>query len=231
MSSARPPRLGIVGSSGRLGRVLRDLAEAQGWQVSLAASSRHWEETRTPHVLLDVSHRSACARVADYCGANAVALVEATSGLQDRDLRRLGALAEAVPVLRATNLSLGHYLQARLLQRLAELLGARAAGADATVVDRHTAAKADRPSATALGLAHLWREHSGREVADVASIRGGLPVADHTFQVAFAGEELQLVHRVADRGAAARGALTAARWIAAKGPGLWDMNDVYGALK
>ena len=228
MPTSAPHKLGVAGASGRLGSRLVELARQAGWTVSLMVSRRAgWRIEAPPQVVVDVSHPDALSEVAAYCARESVALVSATSGLQERDLLELRALAAKVPVVRAANLSLGHYLQTEALAAVARALAGRGGvrGAEVRVVDRHPATKHDRPSATAIQLAALWRDHGGEAV--VESLRHGLPVADHQVGWAFEGEELVIEHRVLDRAAAARGALAAASWALGRPPGLATMNDVY----
>jgi 4-hydroxy-tetrahydrodipicolinate reductase len=60
------------------------------------------------------------------------------------------------------------------------------------------------------------------------SLRGGDVIGDHTLILAGAGERLELTHRAGSRDLFARGALRAARWVAARAPGRYGMNDVLG---
>lgn len=222
--------LGVVGASGRLGTSIVALARERGVALPVLASRRTgWTIERRPDAMVDASHRSALPEVIAYCEREAVPLVCATSQLDAEDLRSLAELARCVAVVRAANLSLGHYLQTQAIAAIERCLTRRGDAVEVHIVDRHPAHKPDRPSATALRLAELCQPHHGSVV--VESLRHGLAVADHRIGWTLAGEDLVIEHRVVDRTTAARGALAAAAWCAGRGPGLSDMTDVYHAYK
>jgi len=218
--------LGVVGASGRLGAAIVALARDRGVALSVLASRRAgWAIERRPDVVIDASHRSALAEVIAYCKRETVPLVCATSQLDAGDLRALGELARSVAVVRAANLSFGHYLQTQALAAIERCVVRRGDVVEVRIVDRHPAHKQDRPSATALRLAELCQPHGTAVV--VESLRHGLAVSDHQIGWTLDGEELAIDHRVVDRGAPARGALAAAAWVAGRDRGLSDIADVY----
>jgi 4-hydroxy-tetrahydrodipicolinate reductase len=221
------PKLGIIGADGRLGRCLCRLAAERGCAVSLLGRRHGWHIQEVPDVILDVSHRSALPDVIAYCRSNCVSLVEGVSGLGDDDRIALQQLSEQVGVVMAANFSFGHFLQRTLLVHLVKLMGRQSDEVEFTILERHPSYKKDRPSASADALSRLWSTETGRAVADVASIRAGLPVADHEFTLTWPDELLVVGHAVIDRQAAARGALRAASWVWGRPPRLWTMNDVY----
>lgn len=221
------PKLGIIGADGRLGRCLCRLVGERGGTVSLLGRRRDWQIQTVPDVIIDVSHPSALPDVVSYCRRNCVPLVEGVSGLGIEAQASLRQLSEQVGVVAATNFSFGHFLQRALLVHLASLVRRQVDEGEFTILERHPSYKKDRPSATAGELSRLWSAHTERTVAEVASIRAGLPVADHEFMLTWPGESLLVRHAVTDRRAAARGALRAASWVCSRSPGLWTMNDVY----
>lgn len=221
--------IGIVGL-GRLGSALRAVCEADGTTVSLTASRRGgWSAVAVPDVLVDVSAPEAHPDVLDFCVTHRTPLVACVSNLTDAQWKALEGLAEEVPVVRATNLSFAHYLQVRIAEFTAALTTARF-GATTTVRERHPLGKAHRPSATALALADTWAAASGREVADIADERAGLPVSEHELTHTWDGEALHVRHHVASWTVPARGALAAADWARDAAPGLVTMRTVYDDL-
>jgi 4-hydroxy-tetrahydrodipicolinate reductase len=110
---------------------------------------------------------------------------------------------------------------------LNEALRTKVPAWECTIVERHTTSKRDRPSATARELASFWYRTSGRAVADLAAIRGGLPLSDHEVILTSEEELLTIKHSVTDRRAAARGALLAGCWIVAQPPGFYQISDVF----
>lgn len=198
-------------------------------------------------VLLDFSAPEFLARILDL-HADALAgrgLVVGTTGLDDAVLRRLDAAAVRGPVLVAANFSVGVNLLLALVERAAALLDADRY--DVEIIESHHRRKADAPSGTALALGRAVA--AGRGVALDAvrrdgrsgrpgprppgevgfhAVRGGAVVGDH--QVVFLGERerLALAHSAIDRSLFAEGALTAARWIAGRAPGHYEMRDALG---
>ncbi|MEU8517616.1 dihydrodipicolinate reductase C-terminal domain-containing protein [Kitasatospora sp. NPDC048722] len=223
------PTIGIVGA-GRLGSALRSLCEADGTRVTLTATRRGgWSADAVPDVLVDASAPDAHPEVLDYCATRRVPLVACVSNLTDAQWRALAELAEAVPVVRATNLAFGHYLQVRIAELTAALTTGRFE-ATTTVRERHPLGKAHRPSATALALADTWARAGGPAVADISDERAGLPVSEHELTHTWDGEALHVRHHVASWTVPARGALAAAAWAGTAPPGLVTMRTVFDEL-
>ncbi len=195
-------------------------------------------------VLIDFSSPEATVARARECADAGTAVVVGTTGLSDDQLAELsGHLAERVPVLIASNMSVGINLLFRLIQRVARALPA---GYDVEIVEAHHRRKKDAPSGTALEMARqlcdaLDRPEDvllyGRRGAvgprkpseiGIHSVRGGDIVGDHTVIFAGEGERLELTHRAGSRDIFARGALQAARFLVGKPAGLYSMADVLG---
>jgi 4-hydroxy-tetrahydrodipicolinate reductase len=147
--------------------------------------------------------------------------------------------------VRAANTSLGVNLLLGLTEQVARALGPEAF--DIEVLEMHHKHKVDAPSGTALALGEAAARGRGVRLADVeargrdgltgarkagaigfAALRGGDVVGDHVVTFAGAGERIELAHRATDRRIYARGAVTAARWLQGKPPGLYGMADVLG---
>ena len=194
-------------------------------------------------VVVDFSLPESTARTVERCCEANLPLVLGTTGLSDETRGRIDEAARTIPIVYAPNYSVG----VTLLTRLAAL-AARALGDDwdAEIVELHHRFKRDAPSGTALRIARAVAEATGRDegciVTDrtgrasprehgeigVAALRGGASVGEHTLMLLHPDERIELSHRAYDRSIFARGALRAARWIADKPPGLYDMADVLG---
>lgn len=227
------PSIGVIGAEGRLGSRIVTAAGAMGVEVTLRGTRRDWSGG-VPDAVVDVSLAPALPTVLDYCRANKVPLLSASSGLTADDRGALRELSQQVAVLRADNLSLGNYLQRGLVSRLGPMFGrlhAEGLGS-VTVVDRHPTYKVDRPSATALVLADRAREGTdGTLDVRVESIRAGIPVCEHDVRLALGDEELVVRHAVRDWAAYAPVAVRAALWLAAQSAaGLHSMDDFYSWL-
>jgi 4-hydroxy-tetrahydrodipicolinate reductase len=227
------PSIGVIGIAGRLGSRVATAAERLGVPVVLHGTRTAWTGP-APDVLIDVSTAAALPAVAEYCRDHRVALLSATSGLTPEHRGVLQRLSAQVPVLRASNLSLGGYLHRTLIARLAPFVAALAVDGLATagIVDRHPAYKQDRPSATALQLRnHLTDGIAGAPQVSVDSIRAGVPVCEHDVRIALGDEELVLTHAVRDWAAYSAMAVRAASWLADRHDcRLYTMDDFYGWL-
>lgn len=207
---------------------------------ALPAFGRLGDVNGRPQVVLDFSHASAFDAVLDWCIQHRVALVSGTTGLEDQQHARLSSAAVEIPVLWSANFSLG----VAVLSRLVADAGRSLPGWDAEIIEAHHAGKRDAPSGTALALGRVLATARGQTLDDVAvhdrhdrdrvrqpreigfaSVRAGDIVGEHSVVLAVAGERLELAHRATDRAIFARGALHAARWLAAQAPGRYRIDD------
>ncbi len=169
------------------------------------------------------------------------ALVSGTTGLSEvgeAEVRRAG---RRIPIVRATNFSLGVAALRRLLSEALQTLPAW----DLEIVERHHRAKLDSPSGTALTLAADAAKARGlssgalrfgrkgrtgpRRATEIGvhAVRGGTWIGDHTALLAGPGEWLELRHVAQDRLAFAQGALAAADFLArGPRPGIYTIQDV-----
>jgi len=247
----------LLGAAGRMGRAVLeaasdqpdltikarvDRAENHGggpgvWQASLEGVLARGD------VVVEFSSPAACREAARSCAGVGAALVSGTTGLSADDEAAVREAAGRVAVLRASNFSLGVLVLRRAVRAA---LAAAPRGWDVEIVERHHRGKVDSPSGTALTLAGDAAGERGwgpevvragrsgrtgaRPVAEigVSSVRGGSWIGDHEVLLAGEGEWLELRHVASDRGAFARGALAAARFVAGARPGLYSLEDVLG---
>src|SRR6185369_11616081 len=173
-----------------------------------------------------------------------VAMVIGTTGLDPQQTAAVHEAARKTPILWAANMSLGINILLALVEKSASMLDP---AYDIEVLEMHHRHKIDAPSGTALALGRaaaagrkvkledVWRKsrdgHTGARPAGeigFATLRGGEEVGVHTVMFAAAGERLELNHRSFSRETYALGAVTAARWLEGKKPGLYGMKDVLG---
>lgn len=229
-----PLRLGVVGT-GKLAGAVADLAALESIPATVLPSraATGWRPDGID-VVLDCAVAESAWQVEEFCADHALPLVECVSGLDAAQLDRLERLSAKVTVVLAPNLTLGHYLQRRAMREIGRVLAAmRGAGIDAmpeaSVLERHPATKRDRPSATARVLARTW-ERSVGPVAEIASVRAGGPVSDHSVTLCWPDQQLSLIHEVGSLQAAAAGALGLAEWARTGPQGLHDASDVFDEL-
>ena len=239
-------RIGILGSSGRMGRTIAALLD--DGEASLAGGCDLGDDPEelagACDVLVDFSVPDGLKAHLDAAVAANKPIVIGTTGLAAEHQQAIDEAAQKVPVLQSANMSLGVNLLAHLVREAAGRLGS---DWDIEIVEMHHRAKVDAPSGTALllgaaaaegrGIALDTNSERGRNgvtgarspgAIGFASLRGGSVAGDH--QVVFAGEaeRLELGHRAESRYIFARGAIRAALWLAGRPPGRYAMADVLG---
>ncbi|MEO6500492.1 MAG: dihydrodipicolinate reductase C-terminal domain-containing protein [Jatrophihabitantaceae bacterium] len=216
----------VVGGQGRLGSAVTAECRHRGIVAQGKQAAEPWPPALPRTVVLDAGGPDGLPATVAYCRRNAVGLVYAVSGLDDAGRTALQRLAGDVPVVLATNLSLGHWLQARIGRWLARTVSELGETVEASVWERHTRAKQHRPSSSAVELARDWAAGAGRPVPEIVSLRSGHPVSEHALQLDWAHESLTVHHDVRDLRAAAAGAMLALAHVAGAGPGLTRFDAV-----
>jgi len=195
-------------------------------------------------VLVDFTAPAATVAHVWRCRELGRRVVVGTTGLDGEQKRRIAEAARDIPVVLAPNMSVGVNLCFKLAEIAARVLGH---DTDVEIVEAHHRHKVDAPSGTALRLGEIVAAALGRDLAECAvygrqghtgerdrrtigfaTIRGGDIVGEHTVLFAGSGERVEITHRASSRSIFARGAVRAAVWLAERGPGLYDMQDVLG---
>ncbi len=230
-----------------MGEALVRCAEAtDGLEVSAAldADDNLADALGAADAVIDFSHATATADVADACAAADKPLVIGTTGHDDTQRAAIVAHADRIPIVFAPNFSVGVNTLFWLTRKATDILGP---DFDLEVVELHHRHKKDAPSGTARRLAEILAEardldyatdvRHGREgmvgartatEIGMHSLRGGDVVGDHTVVFATDGERVELTHKASSRDTFANGALRAARWAVDQPAGLYDMQDVLG---
>lgn len=194
--------------------------------------------------LVDFSAPAAVDGVLDYCVDRKLPCVLCTTGLSEEQLARVQEASGSIPVLKSANMSLGINLLIRLLKEATGVLAS--AGFDVEIVEKHHNLKKDAPSGTALALAdavngQLQNEYeyvydrSGRsekrpqKEIGISAVRGGTIVGDHDVIFAGTDEVITFSHRAYSKAVFGKGAVQAAKFLAGKPCGMYDMSDVTDA--
>ncbi|MDO5338402.1 MAG: 4-hydroxy-tetrahydrodipicolinate reductase [Eubacteriales bacterium] len=247
-------RIIMHGCCGHMGQVISDLA-AQDEQAQIVAGIDRFDNGKMPYpvytsleacqeeadALIDFSSALATDALLDYCVERKLPVVLCTTGLSEEQLKRVEECSAKVAVLKSANMSLGINTLLRLIQDAAKVLAA--AGFDMEIVERHHKLKLDAPSGTALALAdslnnamggayhYVFDRSQRREQRDakeigVSAVRGGTIVGEH--EVIFAGpdEVIEFKHTAHSKAVFGKGALEAAKFLAGKPAGRYDMSDV-----
>lgn len=195
-------------------------------------------------VIIDFSHISAMDSLFDYVRHRKIPLVLCTTGLSKGQIEKIEYYSKEVAILRSANMSLGINLLLDLVAKAAKVLSDK--GFDMEIVEAHHRRKLDAPSGTALALADAINEalensyvyayeranrHESRPQKEIgiSAVRGGTIVGIH--DVIYAGEDevVTLSHTAYSRKIFAKGAISAAIYLADKQDGLYTMSDVINA--
>jgi len=154
-------------------------------------------------------------------------LVIGTTGFSAGQQDRISSLANEIPIVQASNFSVGIPTLHMLLQLLARTLPQ---GFDAEQVETHHITKVDKPSGTARTLAQAYADIRGGDPVPTHSQRLGGVIGEHTWSFSDQEETLVLTHRAHSRQAFLRGILPSVRFVAEREPGLYDLVDVLKGL-
>ena len=232
--------LDVPGSSA----IGQDAGAALGRRTGVLVTADLQAGLANAQVLIDFTRPEGTLGHLAACRSGAVRMVIGTTGFNDDQKAQIAELASHVAVMMAPNMSVGVNVMLKLLAQAARSLSS---GYDIEVIEAHHRHKVDAPSGTALQIGQVLADALGRELKDCAvyarqgftgardpstigfsSIRGGDIVGDHTVLFAGTGERIEITHKSGSRVSYAEGSLRAARFLADKPHGLFDMNDVLG---
>jgi 4-hydroxy-tetrahydrodipicolinate reductase len=192
--------------------------------------------------LIDFTRPEGTLTHLEWCAAHGVKVIIGTTGFDDAGKEAIRKAAEKTAIVFAPNMSVGVNVTLKLLELAAKSLSE---GFDIEIVEAHHRHKVDAPSGTALKMGEVIADALGRDLKECAvygregvtgerdpstigfaTIRGGDIVGDHTVLFAGTGERIEISHKSSSRITYAHGALRAARFLADKQTGLYDMQDV-----
>jgi 4-hydroxy-tetrahydrodipicolinate reductase len=235
--------LQLAGICVRQGGVQRaiELLQAAGLQATLPVVSSPIEIIDRADIAIDFSVPLACGSVVAAAVASGTPLVSGVTGLDAAAMASIRAASAKIPVLYDRNMSLGIAVMQKLLQQAAVALGDKFVAA---ISETHHERKADAPSGTALQLGEALARSRGQEFASVyrydpdgslanpsatdiviSARRIGDNPGEHTVSFKSENESLLLMHKVSTRKVFAEGALRAARWLAVRSNGLYNLTD------
>jgi 4-hydroxy-tetrahydrodipicolinate reductase len=194
--------------------------------------------------LIDFTRPGGALANLEQCLAKGMRMVIGTTGFSQKENERIAEGAKRIAIVQAPNMSAGVNVAFTLAETAARTLGE---GYDVEIIEAHHRHKVDAPSGTALRFGEGVARALGRDLSRDSvhgrkgqvgerkpgaigfhAIRGGDIVGEHTVMFAGEGERLEITVRSASRATYAAGALRAARFLAGKRSGLYDMQDVLG---
>ncbi|MCL4135900.1 UNVERIFIED_CONTAM: hypothetical protein GTU68_001524 [Idotea baltica] len=193
-------------------------------------------------VLIDFTLTAPTLENLEICRSNGKSIVIGTTGFDQQQKQVIADAAKSISVVFAPNMSAGVTLCLHLLRQAAQVLGEES---DIEIIETHHRHKLDAPSGTALRMGEVIAEQMGSKLSDCAvygregiseprdsntigfaTVRAGDVVGDHTVLFASEGERIEITHKASNRLTFANGAVRAAKWLAERPSGLYDMADV-----
>ena len=222
----------------------KDAGELVGMPCGVPVTSDTEAGIAQADCLIDFSRPEGTLEHLAICRRYKVGIVIGTTGFSDAGKQAIAEAAKEIPVVFAPNMSVGVNVVFKLLDTASRIL---AEGYDIEIVEAHHKHKIDAPSGTALRMGEVVAQALGRDLKSCAvygregvtgerdpstigfaTVRGGDIVGDHTVMYCGTGERVEISHKAGSRMPYALGSLRAARFLAGKGCGLFDMQDVLG---
>lgn len=244
------------GCNGKMGQTISNLIMADD-EIEIVAGVDAFDDGRNAYpvfksvelcdveadALIDFSNASAVDGLLDYCVKKKLPCVLCTTGLSEAQLEKIKEASGETAILKSANMSLGINMLLKLLKEATGILVP--AGFDIEIVEKHHNQKVDAPSGTALALADSVNEElnneyeyvydrSGRrekrpkKEIGISAVRGGTIVGDHDVIFAGADEVITFSHTAYSKAVFGKGAIQAAKFLAGKPAGMYDMSDVIG---
>ena len=237
-------RVIVSGAAGHMGRILTEKI-ALDTELVLAGSVDPNGEGMAKDLASCTAEADAVIDFSNHLGTEAL-LTEAvkrglpvvlcTTGHTEEERKLITDASGKIPVFLSANMSLGVAILMRLVRQVAAQFPS-----DAEIVETHHRRKLDAPSGTAMALARaIQAERPGYEIVtgrsgmqkrqptdiSVQAVRMGNIAGIHEVFFGSDTETLTLKHEAHDRGVFADGAIAAAKFIAGKPAGLYDMEDL-----
>ena len=247
-------RVIMHGCNGKMGRVITKIIEDDPEAEIVAGIDKYTGIQNTypvfdsiekcdvqADVIIDFSNAAAVDGLLDYCVEKQIPVVLCTTGLSEEQLQKMEGASAKTAVLKSANMSLGVNLLMKLLKDATKVLAP--AGFDIEIVEKHHNQKVDAPSGPALALADSINESLEQEYTynfdrskerkkrekneiGVVAVRGGTIVGEHEVIYAGTDEVIEFKHTAYSKAIFGKGAVEAAKFLAGKPVGRYDMSDV-----
>ena len=242
------------GCNGKMGQVISGLV-AQDDECEIVAGVDIADSITNPYpvftnidemnieadAVIDFSVAASVDKLLEYCESKKLPLVLCTTGLSEEQLQKVKETSKNIPILKSANMSLGINTLIKLLKEATKILATE--GFDIEIVERHHNQKLDAPSGTALALADAINEELDNEYAykfdrsqervkrakkeiGISAVRGGNIVGDHDVIFAGTDEVIEINHKAYSKAIFGKGAIAAAKYLAGKPAGMYDMSNV-----
>lgn len=216
----------VSGSEGKMGSRIIDLAK-EGSELQVTGEfdiDGNAEASIEPcDCLIEFTTPKATMEHLALCEKLKKAIVIGTTGLSEKELDKIKEASKNIPIVFSPNMSVGVNLLFKLVEEAAKVLGQEY---EVNILEAHHAEKKDAPSGTAKELARIIKNVKGDVEVPIDSVREGEIVGEHTITFESDVDLLEITHSAKTRDIFAKGALKAAKFVAAKKSGLFTMKDV-----
>lgn len=222
----------------------KDAGELVGMPCGVIVSADMEAAIAKADCLIDFTRPEGTLEHLAVCRRHKVGIVIGTTGFSEAGKQAIADASREIPIVFAPNMSVGVNVVFKLLDTASRIL---AEGYDIEIVEAHHKHKIDAPSGTALRMGEVVAQALGRDLKQCAvygregvtgerdsstigfaTVRGGDIVGDHTVMYCGTGDRVEISHKAGSRMPYALGSLRAARFLADKDSGLFDMQDVLG---
>jgi len=235
----------IVGLSGRMGTLISESATEHGHRVIGGVTDVQNDLlTKTPDIVIDFSTPAATCAVLPLLKEKKIPVIIGTTGLSATELAQLHTLSEDVPVMYATNYSIGVNVLFGLAKLGAKQLHGRS---EVEIVEKHHRYKKDSPSGTAVTLGEIVAEAFGTTLEEKQmngrsgtentrkdeiafhALRGGNIIGEHSLQFILENELVEIRHEALNRKIFADGAVSAIPFMLKQNTGFFHIKDAINA--
>ncbi len=234
-------KLAVTGCYGRMGQRITELAanDKDFKIVALIESPNRTDVPATLHgisisrdinaiqgadVLIDFTLPDPTMNDLAACLKHGVRMVIGTTGLSDDQRGVIRNASEKIAIVQSTNMSIGVNVVFGLLKQMASVLK----GYGVAITETHHIHKKDAPSGTAKTMAEVIEGVTGKAISDIASIREGEVIGYHKVRFEGSVDTIEISHNAKTRDMFAEGALAAAKFLAIKNKGFFNMQEVLG---
>jgi 4-hydroxy-tetrahydrodipicolinate reductase len=235
-------KLAVSGCCGRMGQRITALAlkdkifkvhallEGSGrldLPMSLNGLAVHTDNKalKGANVLIEFTSPEATISNLKACQKHGVNMVIGTTGLTKPQIAQIKKASSKIAIVFSSNMSVGVNLVFALIRQAAQITGKNY---QMYLTETHHIHKKDAPSGTAITMAQVAEQYSKSKVKDIQSLREGEVIGDHTITFESPVDLISIHHHAKTRDIFAEGSLVAAKFLAKKKKGLYNMQDVLG---
>ena len=222
----------VMGASGRMGQeVIGQLKSSLTLDFHSGVAQEGGDYVAAPEKLnageidlvIDFSLPDGFEKILSFCVENRIPLVSGTTGLSDMQFQSIATAGRTIPVLWASNMSIGVAFMNSMLTKYSAIKHF-----EFGIEELHHSKKKDSPSGTALTLKSSLEQAIEKPVDQVVALRGGGIYGIHKVWAMSPDETITLEHTALNRTVFAAGAVRAAEWLVSQPAGQYQLSDVLG---